>query len=359
MTKINDDLRQHFSNHNLPFPVLKNSDELINDINDLPSMTNQDLNRVWIGSLDFESLYTNIKKHHVIQMLRQSRELGFLSNDDYFVCIQLFNYMQDNNIFHVGFKQFFRQINGLSMGSYDAQDTANNVLLFRELEMMQDPTFRKLSLLYRRYIDDGKNIMTGTPQDVRVMCKLISTYMPQDIEIEHNIKKFKNNYLDLNLKIDHESFISGKLSYDIYQKQLNTYSYVHRTSSHPHNIFKGIVHTERTRYTRKSSSYLERKHINRLFNIRLSKQGYSKQDLSTTRNITSNPKLPLDLSQVKIIKIPFNEAHGLNIAIKKIINRSKTLRNRKLLLVNTNRPKLKQILLTKRKLHVKIGNALT
>ena len=108
MTKINDDLRQHFSNLNLPFPVLKNSDELINDINNLPKLTNQDLNQVWIGSLDFESLYTNIKKHHVYQMLSKSRELRFLSNNDHVVCIQLYNYMQENNIFHVGFKHLYR-----------------------------------------------------------------------------------------------------------------------------------------------------------------------------------------------------------------------------------------------------------
>ena len=356
MKQINDGLRQLFEHHNLPFPVLKNSDELITEINSLQKLSFEELNRIWIGSLDFESLYTNIKKHHVYQMLRQARDLEILSDKDYFICIQLYNYMQDNNIFHVGFTHFFRQINGLTMGSYDAQDTANNVLLFREFKMMQDPIFRKLSLLYKRYIDDGKNIMVGTPQDVRTLCKLISMYMPQDIEIEHNFRKFKNNYLDLNLKIDHNSYVTGKLSYDIYQKQLNTYSYIHRTSSHPHNIFRGIVHTERTRYARKSSSYLERIHINRLFDIRLRKQGYNTKDITLRKNTT--PKPPLDLSQVKIIKIPFYDSHGLNVAVKKMINRSKTIRGKKLLLVNTNKSKLKQLLLTKRKLHNKIGDAL-
>ena len=98
---------------------------------------------------------------------------------------------------------------------------------------MQNATFQRHSLLYRRYIDDGKNIMTGTPQDVREMCKLISTYMPQDIEIEHNIKKFKNNYLDLNIKIDHETLVSGKLSYDIYQNNsTHTVTYTEHQATH-------------------------------------------------------------------------------------------------------------------------------
>ena len=37
--------------------------------------------------------------------------------------------------------------------------------------------------------------------------------------------------------MDHETFRSGRLGYKIYQKEFNTYSYVHRDSNHPDHFF--------------------------------------------------------------------------------------------------------------------------
>ena len=131
---------------------------------------------------------------------------------------------------------------------------------------------------YYRYIDDGFCIILGDILIVDSIRKIISTMLPTDIPIEFCIRKFRNNYLDLWVKLDYDSFINHKFSYCIYQKEFNTYSYTHRSSNHPRYTFHGIVKTENIRYQRKSSSYLERIHIQKLFTIRLLKQGYSRNE---------------------------------------------------------------------------------
>lgn len=354
MSKITEQLRDQFATQDIPFPCLKNSDELIETLHELPDMNLQDIMQTWIITFDFESLYTNITSEHVCNMLHLAHEQGFINEQDYNTCELLYDFIQTNNFFHIGYKKFFRQINGLSMGSYDAQDTSNNVLLFKEFLLLQDPDIKKHVTIYKRYIDDGYLTMKGNTNDVYKICRKVSTYLPNDIPIEFSIRKFNNNFLDLNVKIDHDTFKNGRFSHSVYQKKLNTYSYIHRTSNHPQSIFKGIVKTESIRYTRKSSSYIERSHIHKLFNIRLRKQGYKTTECREYIN-NNQTKQAIDTKHMKIVKIRFTEAHGLNLAAKQIIRKSKYFKSRKIMGVNVNNKKLKQILLTKKKLHNKIG----
>ena len=65
---------------------------------------------------------------------------------DYEFIIDLYNFMQNNSFFHIGKNIFFRQINGLTVGSYDAQLTSNNVLLNHEFRLLQDP-FMKSTII--------------------------------------------------------------------------------------------------------------------------------------------------------------------------------------------------------------------
>ena len=163
--------------------------------------------------------------------------------------------MQKNTFFHIGHKKYFRQINGLTMGSYDAQTTSNNVLLFHELDILNHQLLKNQIKLYSRFIDDGFCVAYGDTTLIKTICQTISLLFPRDIPIEFCVRKFRNNFLDLWICLDHNTFKSHKFSYHIFQKEFNTYSYIHRTSNHPRHIFHGIIKTENIRYKRKSSSY--------------------------------------------------------------------------------------------------------
>ena len=359
MENITSILKCRFEHSGITFPCLKNSDDLIHSLNSLPIFNLNDITNTWIITFDFESLYTNITKEYVLGMLNFSLHENFLSKSEYDICTELYNYMQNNTFFHIGHKRFFRQINGLSMGSYDAQNTSNNVLLIHEFTLLRHPLVQKHVKIYRRYIDDGFAIIQGDILIVDKIRKIISELLPKDIPIDFCIRKFQNNFLDLWIKLDYNSFKTKKFAYNIYQKDFNLYRYIHRTSSHTRPIFNGIVKTENIRYKRKSSSYLERLHIQKLFTIRLMKQGYSKDECKINRRSNRDPNTLLDhdleFRNKKIVKIIFNKSHGLHLAARNIVKRYKSC-NKNTILLNKNNRKLKEILLTKHKLHDKIGN---
>ena len=159
------------------------------------------------------------------------------------------------------------------MGYYDGQLTSSNVLLMHELRLLSQDIMIEKVRCYSRYIDDGFCVIFGDYTDVLNVINTINRYPPTTITIEFSISKFQTHFLDLWITIDHETFRSGRLGHKIYQKKFNTYSYVHRDSNHPDHIFKDLVNTKLTRYRRKSSIYIERKHIEKLFKIRLRRQG--------------------------------------------------------------------------------------
>lgn len=357
MMHITRKLKDLFQSSNITFPCIKNSDELINTLNSLPKLDTHDLTNIWLITFDFESLYTNITSDYVYEMLNSAQRHQFISSNEHQRCMLLYEFMQNNNFFHIGHKKFYRQTNGLSMGSYDAQDTSNNVLLFHEFQLLLDREIQEHTIFYVRYIDDGFVAVIGDISIVNMITSKISWVMPNKIPIEFSIKKFSNNFLDLWIKLDYNSFVTKDFSYHIYQKEFNSYSYIHRSSNHPRYIFNGIIKTENIRYDRKCNSYLERAHIGRLFKIRLYKQGYKFQECMYNRK-NKRAKPEIDIGCKKLIRIVFNKSHGLNLAAKSIVRKSKYHRNRKLMTVNKNNKKLKEILLTKKQLHNKIGKLL-
>ena len=199
-----------------------------------------------------------------------ARETFQIDNLDYEFITDLYDFMQHNSFFHIGYKRFYRQINGLTTGSYDAQLTSNNVLLYHEFQLLQDPIMKSNILNYSRYIDDGFRIIYGSQTEVLQIIYCMKRHLPSDINVEFNIQKFKMNYFsDLWTTIDDDSYINGRISYHIFQWEFNTYTYVHSDSNHHPSIFKGLYITECTRYKRKSSNCLEYKHMKSLLELRL------------------------------------------------------------------------------------------
>ena len=60
----------------------------------------------------------------------------------------------------------------------------------------------------------------------------MKTHLPSNKNIEFNVKKCMINCLDLWITIYYDSCTNSKIDHPIFQKEFNTYTYVHRASIH-------------------------------------------------------------------------------------------------------------------------------
>ena len=96
---------------------------------------------------------------------------------------------------------------------------------------------------------------------------------------------------------------------------------------------------------------VERKHIEKLFKIRLRRQGYRNQDF-----LSRDKRVKRDVAEPKkYVRLLGNRTYGINAMAKKVINKYKC-RGHNVQVIYKNQRKLKEILLTKYRLHKKIGS---
>ena len=350
MEKIKYGFIDLFEINGLTFPCLKNSEELIQKYQTLDKFSLSDICDIYQVVFDYESLYTNITEAHTRDMFKFALDHDMIEQQELDILNLLLRFLQDNIFFHTGHNKYYRQIRGLPMGAYHSMNTSNNVLLCYEFNLLQLQIMKDSVLAYSRFIDDGKGDIKGNIITVINVIREISRHLPPGINVLFNMGKFKATYLDLCTALDYNTFINGKISYRIYQKEFNTYSYIHRTSNHSRHIFSGIIRTEAIRYKRKSSCWLEKAHMNSLFRTRLLKQGYKKSECVFDVKNREHTHRDTDYKYKRFVKTKYNSVHGLQATTRKIVN---TYRNIKLL--NTNNKKLREILITKRKMHDKIG----
>ena len=179
-------------------------------------------------------------------------------------------------------------------------------------------------------------------------------HLPFDISIEFNVQTFKINYPNLWIIIDYDSYINGRISYHIFQKEFNTYTYLHRDSNHHPSIFKCLYITECTKY--------KRKHVKTLLELRLHKQCYSYNEMKLWyRNYEIKHKpiaRVVDDKVYRYIRITNENALNLHRLARKIVRKYRKNRTYNFRLVFTNNKKLTELTLTIAKLHHKIGKFL-
>ena len=174
-------------------------------------MNTTETTETWLVNFDFESLYTNISSMYVHEIFMYAKDVSKIKQTFLYFMINRYTFPNKNAFFHIGHKEIYRQIEGLLMGSYHSLMTANNELLLHEFQLLQDENIQKCVSLYTRHVDDGFALV-----------------------------KFSIETVETVITINEDSLLSGKYNHNIYQKEFNTYSYVHRKSNHPKYIFKGI-----------------------------------------------------------------------------------------------------------------------
>ena len=267
-------LKTYFDTHNIPFPLIYNSSELLDK---LQQTYIEDITSYSLTTFDFTSLYTNISYHNTIQAIITSCNLLHLPNLYRDYLLNLNNFINQRNFFRVG-NSVYQQTKGVAMGSYHSRQIADLVLLLSEFRFF-DAHHPNNLFIFCRYIDDGF-MLTSKAATNDLITKLCAAY-PTQIPITFSSSTHSVNYLDLTISLNHHTIRYHRIHYQVFQKPHHKYMYPHYSSNHPQHIFSGIIKTETTRYSRLSKTIDDYNYLCNLFRLRLQVLDYPDKLITT------------------------------------------------------------------------------
>jgi len=258
------DLRLQDLLHNEEFScVLKNSQQLVSDLELANSFLPNDLEHFYFITGDVQSLYPNIDTNLLQQLVTQ---LDFsLERLVEFICAN--SYVE-----YAG--RIYQQLNGIAMGTNAAVSLANIYMA-----LVVDRYLKPISnvFYYKRYIDDLFIIWKGTLEDWSWVQQGLNQLNPT-IKIDFSSpSKYTMDFLDVTTFFNP---ITSTIGTQIYQKALNKYLYITPESCHVPHMFSGFVKGELTRYARLCSNVYSYEHIKQQFYQRLVDRGYSRRFLN-------------------------------------------------------------------------------
>jgi hypothetical protein len=205
--------------------ILRDSQQLLQELENVKFKDNQIL-----YSCDFESLYTNIKPDHAIDII--SIYLINKTNilNQFNITITGFrvilNLIFSCNLFKF-YNNYYIQLVGIPMGCVCGPSIANLFIFILEEKWLNlNP-----DIMYYRFIDDIW--MAADKQLDLVEFKSYFDYLKLNIESAESV-----NFLDLEIFFDK---ITKKMNFSLYIKPTNSFSYLLPSSNHPKHIFDNII----------------------------------------------------------------------------------------------------------------------
>jgi hypothetical protein len=221
------------------------------------------------------------------------------------------------NIFKFG-DTHWKQLSGTAMGTPPACVYATLYFAIHELAMPK--ALLACLAIYKRYIDDGIGIWTGTDA--------------QWLEFQHWINSFGSlrwtftdlsrqiDYLDVTLRIHTDMSIRSTL----FEKPLNLYLYLPPHSAHPPGVLTGLIYGMVRRVYRLTTDPLDCQDSLRQFYRRLRFRGYPKTTLLPlfTAGLANRFKPPRKKKETQstspndtlFLHVPFHPANPSSAALQ-------------------------------------------
>jgi hypothetical protein len=224
-------------------------------------------------SADIESLYTNIKLNHAIDILIDfAQDKLPLNSLDLTAFKTILILIFENNYF--SYKNInYLQITGIAMGCICGPTIANIVVYSLEKDFLNISK----PFYYKRFIDDIFMI-THANSDLSVFSNSFN-YLKLNIDSGTKI-----TFLDLEISINK---LINKLDFSLYIKPTNTFSYLRTDSNHPKFIFDNNPKSLLIRLRRICTSYNDFLYHSSLLIFRLVNRGYKYFKLIKIRNMVS------------------------------------------------------------------------
>lgn len=286
-------------------PYVKLSQSFIQDSqNFLQKLNNERFpSNIKIYSLDFESLYSNIKLDHALnvitEFMKDKINNEHLNIKGFYSILKL---VFENNVFTYKNK-FYRQIKGVAMGTKCGPSIANIYISCLEKNFL----FIHKPLAYYRFIDDIFVILLDNFN--------IQLLLDEFGYLKLNVTSSKNvNFLDLNISY---CKLTKKLKFTLYIKPTQTFCYLLIDSNHPEFIFDNIPKSLFIRIKRICSNFIDFLHFSSILCMQLVSRGYDLDKLNKVLNTVSDmdrdelipykDKKKLEFDNSIIFKTPFDK----------------------------------------------------
>lgn len=232
-------------------------------------------------TLDVTSLYTNIDHNLALQQIAnrlsesEVKQTVFRQPSNAFLT-ELADLLIRNNIFEFN-RKIFKQTIGLAMGNVAAPAISDLVLYDLELKLIEFLGEKKL--FYGRYRDDILIITKGDENIFLDTLKFANT-LSDLIKFEGASHGNSVEFLDLVIFKGKRFESNNILDIRIKEKPFGTNAFLHRSSSHPRGVFKGLITGEVIRSVRNNSD--EEYHRKRIQNLskNLIARGYSHVEIN-------------------------------------------------------------------------------
>lgn len=220
-----------------------------------------------IVTADVVSLYPNIPVEyglyavkHILEQYHSNPTVSFTEQDCPFL-LELLHWVLKNNYFQQE-SNIYHQKQGTAMGTPIAVAYADMTLSFLEQECLQLTNV----YYYKRYIDDLFIITDEATAPI-----LLNIFQSKCHSIKLDDIKIGSDgiFLDIALRIQDNRIITS-----IYQKALNTHSYIPPTSSHKVKVFSNFIRSELRRYRLLCTLDTDFQNISAEFYLRLLNRGY-------------------------------------------------------------------------------------
>ena len=200
----------------------------------------------FLVTIDVKSLYTCIPQDEGTQACIEAIQRAHITDIPLTVLKSLFQIVLQCNIIRFNDK-IFTQITGTAMGTIMAPNYA--ILFMDKLETAFLESQSIKPLIWKRYIDDILMIWTGTETQLALFLDNLNSFH-QNIKFTYEISQTNIIFLDLEIYKGPHFQSDNTLSTKTHFKATNTFQYLHFSSCHPRNTFKGIVKGEAIRFLR-------------------------------------------------------------------------------------------------------------
>lgn len=237
-----------------------------------------------IITLDYESMYTNIiheeavaaVKHTITESDKHQTVHGIKrpSTDSFCKLIELA--VKCNNFKFNG--NDYYQCRGVAMGHKASPAICDIVIYYLEERILAQANNQIFKWL--RFRDDVFAIYTGSEGEANSFLNMANQIHPT-LKFKYDISLTQGIFLDTIVFKGKRFHRENILDFKPYVKPSEKFQYIHRQSSHPKSVFKGLIKGELIRFVRTATNmedYLERA---TLFKQKLLLRGYTTEEFDT------------------------------------------------------------------------------
>ena len=274
------------------YTYLKDTKDLINK---LESIRCCDENIV-LATYDITSMYTNMTIDELLAAVERAfKNCTNLDDIDFklpFIgvenVVKILELQLKNNEFEFA-GNFYKQVIGCAMGHIPSPEVSD-LRAYEIIEsILSKYPYRKQIICHLRFRDDGLILFRSSQSSDSTMNELKEFF---DIaNKEHDLLKFTYNislqevtFLDTTIYKGKRFINNGILDIKSFHKPSDSYAYLHRSSSHYHKVFRGILKGEITRQIRINSDLENLYKEIELIKKRFSKRGYKSSEINEVVN---------------------------------------------------------------------------